>query len=369
MGCVNVYFRKSEALKILTAIIVVVIFHKNCSRKRRMRNKRKTVKDKDKFKKIRKEAKKRWRAKKKLEKCFKTSQTAPKNSQKKNSPAVVVPPKPIEPVNQNAEQKSSVTVKVVSKSRVREIDPSLVVKTKTFLGSGSFGNCYLAFYRDLVVAVKEFKTGNSSCSVDALKKEAHHEARMISHIEDHAGVPLLFGVITKTMPVRLITKFHGHKDKSLTLRRAMRKMTLDKPTWLGIVKKVIIALEHIHTNGVLHNDLKENNVVLEKREEDWNPVIIDFGKACFTKHRKAVMTLSVAKQAEYKNKYPHIAPEIVCGSGRQSILSDIFSLGRVIAAVLKLIPTATALSVRMAKRDLCDDPSQRPALKEILAAL
>ena len=54
------------------------------------------------------------------------------------------------------------------------------------------------------------------------------------------------------------------------------------------------------------------------------------------------MNLSVMKQTEYKNKYPHIVPESVCNSGRQSVLSDIFSLGRVIVAVLKLIPTATS---------------------------
>ena len=260
-------------------------------------------------------------------------------------------------------------MKVVSKVHVREIDPSLVFRTKTFLGSGSFRNCYLAFYRDLVVAVKEFKTGNSSCPVNALKKEAYYNARMISHLKDHAGVPLLFGVITKNMPVHLVTKFHGHKDQSLTLRRAVRKMILNKPTWLCILNKVAEALDHIHSSGILCNDLKENNVVLEKREAYWNPVIIDFGKACFARYPKAVMSLSAAKQAEYRSKYPHIAAEIVCGSGRQSVLSDIFSLGRVIDAVLQLIPTATSRSVKVEKRALCDDPSQRPTLKEILAIL
>ena len=41
---------------------------------------------------------------------------------------------------------------------VKEINPSLVVRTEKFLGSGTFGNCYLAYYRDLLVAVKEFKS-------------------------------------------------------------------------------------------------------------------------------------------------------------------------------------------------------------------
>ena len=41
--------------------------------------------------------------------------------------------------------------------KFKEINPSLVVRTTKFLGAGTFGSCYLAFYRDMVVAVKEFK--------------------------------------------------------------------------------------------------------------------------------------------------------------------------------------------------------------------
>ena len=36
-----------------------------------------------------------------------------------------------------------------------------------------------------------------------------------------------------------------------------------------------------HSKDSLHNDLKSNNVLLEKRGEDFNPAIIDFGKARF----------------------------------------------------------------------------------------
>ena len=283
----------------------------------------------------------------------------PANCEKGSSPAAELP---VGTVQKNPESNKR---QVVVQRHVREIDPSLVVRSEKFLGCGTFGNCYLAYYRDVVVAVKEFKP--RKVSLDYLKKELHHEARMINHLEDHRGVPLLFGVVTKSEPLRLITKFHGQKDRSLTLFSATNRLKLDKPSWLGITKNLIDALDHIHSGGILHNDL--NNVVMEKREQGWNPVIIDFGKACFTSDPKPAKSLSVIQQEEYRKRYPHIAPEIVNGSGRQSTLSDVFSLGRIVIAILDLLPTATARSIKVARSAICDDPYKRPSLKELFAAL
>lgn len=330
-----------------------------------VRNKRKAVKDKDKLKKIRKEARKRWRNKKAREKALKNAvndDCKPAECEGRQRPAVKLPEtKPEKKPGQNPTQ-------IVVQRHVREIDPSLVVRSKKFLGCGTFGNCYLANYRDVMVTVKEFKK-RKSWSLNDLRKEVRHEARMLSHLEDHRGVPLLFGVITKTEPLRLVTKFHGHKDTSPTLSSAMRKKKMEKPSWLGILKNLITALDHIHTGGILHNDLKANNLVLEKLEKEWNPVIIDFGKARFALDPKPAMSLPASEQEEYRKRYPHIASELVCGTGRQSFVSDIFSLGRIVFAVLDLLPTATSKSLKVARAAMCDEPEQCPSLKELLAAL
>ena len=98
-------------------------------------------------------------------------------------------------------------------------------------------------------------------------------------------------------------------------------------------------------------------------------MIIDFGKARFASDLKPVMALSDARQEEYWKQYPHIAPEIVNGNGRRSFLSDIFSLGKIIVAVLDLLPTATGRSIKVAKTAICDDPYERPSLKELFAVL
>ena len=81
------------------------------------------------------------------------------------------------------------------------------------------------------------------------------------------------------------------------------------------------------------------------------------------------MSLAKVKQEEYRKRYPHIAPEIVNGSGTQSYASDIYSLSKIVLAVLDLLPTATSRSPRVAKSALCKEPEICPLLKDMLASL
>jgi len=247
---------------------------------------------------------------------------------------------------------------------LKEICQTEIVRSEKFLGCGTFGTCYLAHNRGCLVTVKEFKV-REKLSLDDVKKEVLHEATMITYLGDHPCLPLLFGVVTRSLPLCLVTQFHGKKEQSLTLSRAVRKKELGNQNWLEILKGIIKGLDHTHKRGILHNDLKANNVVLEKRSEAWNPVIMDFGKARFIANPKSNMSLSVSSQDVYR--YPHIAPEIVSGKGRQSIESDIFSLGR-IADVLDLLPMATAKSLKAANKACSVEPTKRPALIKLYAA-
>ena len=105
---------------------------------------------------------------------------------------------------------------------MKEIHPSEVAKSTKFLGYGSFGTYYLAYYRGISVAVKEFRLQKSR-SPDEIKKDVVREAQMIGLLGDHRGVPLLFGVITKSMPLTLITQFHGESDSCTTLHKEIKR--------------------------------------------------------------------------------------------------------------------------------------------------
>ena len=121
-----------------------------------------------------------------------------------------------------------------------------------------------------------------------------------NHLGDHRYLPLLFGAVVKGEQLMLITH-HGEDLRSVTLSMAIK------------------GLHHVHTRQILHNDLKSNNVVVEKRNDMWNPVIIDFGKARFISDPKPRVSLMASSQQSFKRRYPHIAPEIVAGSGHRAV--------------------------------------------------
>ena len=59
------------------------------------------------------------------------------------------------------------------------------------------------------------------------------------------------------------------------------KMLSANPSWLRILKQIARGLSHIHQHGILHNDLKANNVVLEKRKEHHTVIIYFRPKASY----------------------------------------------------------------------------------------
>ena len=353
------------------------------------RNKRKNIKDREKLKGMRIEARKRWRKKKAKAKDLK--EAIERTFEPEVRPKVVIATElpeaeagfaaESEPAKRCVPRKNQVAVDVSSKSKstklresrtptsvpMKEIHPSEVAKSTKFLGCGSFGTCYLAYYRRIPVAVKELRLRKSR-SPDEIQKDVVREAQMIGLLGDHRGLPLLFGVITKSMPLRLITQFHGESDSCTTLYKEIKRKKLDKTSWHEILKKFIKALNHMHDAGVIHNDLK-SNVALEKREKEWNPVVIDFWKARHISNPKPVMDLSIFAQEEYRQSYPHIAPEIISGKGQQSRASDVFSFGKIALKVLNLLPSESALSLNMANKLTSEAPANRPRLNDFADVL
>ncbi|KAK3722847.1 hypothetical protein QZH41_007802 [Actinostola sp. cb2023] len=78
------------------------------------------------------------------------------------------------------------------------------------------------------------------------------------------------------------------------------------------------SLAHIHINGYLHCDLKANNIVLEEKEGEYSPIIIDFGKSI--KIEDATFPLPKPRYHEYRQHFPHIARELVTATCSLKVL-------------------------------------------------
>ena len=124
-------------------------------------------------------------------------------------------------------------------------------------------------------------------------------------------------------------------------------------------------MDHVHRCGYAHNDLKSNNVVLEKREDErLHTVIIDFSKSVLLIKAKNPPAKPMHVRDQYKDSY--IAPELVDGTGKPSIKSDIYALSFLIKSVYRLLHFRNVAAVKNA---LVTSPEERPTIKELKAAL
>ena len=172
------------------------------------------------------------------------------------------------------------------------------------IGNGTFWNCYIVLYRnEYRVVAKEIKIIIESPK--KTREEVWREASAITGIGDHWGIPHLFGVFTDRAPLYLVLQFHALRSESVTLFKApSEKVIQDVAMCANILNQTCELLMFIHERGFLHNDLKNNNAVIDGSEN--KPVIIDFGKSC--KVVKARLRKPNIKK--WMNKFPHIAPEI-----------------------------------------------------------
>jgi RNA polymerase subunit RPABC4/transcription elongation factor Spt4 len=190
------------------------------------------------------------------------------------------------------------------------------------LGRGGMGSVYLA--RDLTldreVAIKVVKTADDSREIyDRFRREARTAAKL-SHPNI---VPLhAFGEV-EGMPYFVMGYVRGESLAD----RLRRDGKLSEEEARRIFVEIADALDHAHRQGVVHRDVKPDNVLLE--DESGRALLTDFGVA------KAVDTGEPLTVHGSVIGTPHyMSPEQATGRSDIDGRSDIYSLGVMTYAML-----------------------------------
>ena len=283
-------------------------------------------------------------------------------------------PVPAEPAAQGDTVRAALETKLQSQYRIVRL-----------LGRGGMGSVYLA--RDLTldreVAIKVVKTDTSAREIqDRLKREARTAARL-SHPN---VVPLYsFGEVDG-MPYFVMGYVRG---ESLAARiRRDGKLTEDDAR--RVLADVADALDHAHRQGVVHRDVKPDNVLLD--DESGRALLTDFGVA---KALGGGETMTSAGSVVGTPSY--MSPEQAAGRADIDGRSDLYSLGVMGYAMLSgrlpfegktagdimakhltqeppalraLAPQISDATVQVVERCLAKDPARRwPDARSLKTAL
>lgn len=102
---------------------------------------------------------------------------------------------------------------------------------------------------------------------------------------------------------------------------------------LGLMRQVAMAVQHAHTKGIIHLDLKSANILV--REVDGAPIVkvIDFGVARLADDPDAIVTMQ-GDGAGPVGTLEYMAPEQLLGTRQLDTRADIYSLGVVLHQML-----------------------------------
>jgi len=154
------------------------------------------------------------------------------------------------------------------------------VKLGDFLGNGSFGSVFKCQFLGVKAAAKVF-TASSSSVIKAVENEANLQARL-----RHPNVVQFIGYAVKGSQHIIVTELmtmdlRRYLDENL---RGQTQPPLPLLLAVDIMLQMAEAMRYLHQSGVMHRDLKANNVlinVVESKKSGISPSVqvkvTDFG--------------------------------------------------------------------------------------------
>lgn len=152
--------------------------------------------------------------------------------------------------------------------KLKFIEDVSLFNTPVKLGFGSYASVYL---------VKDENDNEYALKLSLVKKEGLKEQNIYENIKNCSSI---------IQPIDIFcdeNKDGFHYILMPVLKEELSKLNINEKPYsieelTGIFKKLLISLKQIHEKGVIHCDIKKENIMIDK---DGNPYFIDFGISGF----------------------------------------------------------------------------------------
>ncbi|MBS0213794.1 MAG: serine/threonine protein kinase [Proteobacteria bacterium] len=190
------------------------------------------------------------------------------------------------------------------------------------VGEGGFGDVWEAEQSEPVkrrVALKILKLGMDTREVIARFALERQALAMMEH--PHIAQVFDAGATSAGRPYFVMEFVEGDP---ITLYCATAKLPVDAT--LKLLEQVCAAVQHAHTKGVIHRDLKPGNVLVGTHDGEPFAKVIDFGIAKATAHEGDERTRAT-RMHQVVGTPLYMSPEQAMGSLDIDTRTDVYSLG------------------------------------------
>ncbi len=221
------------------------------------------------------------------------------------------------------------------------------------LGRGGMGTVYFAHdpVLDIPVALKvpHPEIASDPHALDRVYREARAAARLA-----HPHICRVFDVGCADGRHYLAMAY----VEGESLAALVASFAGGSPRAAELVRKVALAVEEAHRQGVVHRDLKPHNIMIDRRGE---PVVMDFGLARRVEAPDATQT----QQGAVLGTPVYMPPEQAAGEvDAVGPPSDVYSLGAVLYELLAGRPPFSGPVGKVLAAVLHDDPPPPSTLRE-----
>ena len=206
----------------------------------------------------------------------------------------------------------------------------IVIDKSNVLGRGAFGKCFVA------------KVGHREVCAKVFRKESLYtvtfpiESTLLGKC-CHPNLPWLYGIYSDGPQKVIVMSLHTYQGTPITLHKLLcdncaTSYNFDANVWNKLLLGIAQGVQYLHNLGILHNDIKGDNVLVESSVFGASSILTDLGKGCYLRNAKQY-SLSRQKKLDYARFHPQIAPDLVDGHCEQSKYSDIYSVGRILREI------------------------------------